>query len=572
MFFTGNTTRMRPLLSLLLTGVSITATAQPLAHVWANRVGGPETGEKLWRCAVDESGNVYAAGSFRGTFSDQGISVTSVGGSDILLVKYGPNGQLLWARSAGGPLNDGAFGVESDKDGNVYIVGAYSGLAIFEDTLISNLDPDGVNLPFSFIARYSPVGDLRWVRTVDTEIPPSNYPFNIAYGIKLDRVGDLVVTGSYNCAIPSSGDPELSTMSFGGFPFRTSTLSSYDQVYAQKIDTLGNTEWVHSVGAIQGLGTLQSVTFDAQNNIWLGGIMLGTLDFISGPVTAEGNGTARQGLVYQLSPAGDPLSAFLIDASTESNVEDLIVANNGELFLSGWYKGSLNGSPVASGYDGYFMRTTPAGVPIWTNRLTGIGDDFFSGIATTTEPNEVVGGALYFFQADFAGTELSQSAGTNSALIRMDTMGMVLEVVQPEVLSGSTLIADVQSDIFGNFYLCGDISGQAVFTNDTISCSSQDMYVCKISPQEDVSVRETRVVADGPRIFPNPANDQVLLEYGGRGRPPVEVRDALGRLVLRTAVSGKLTSIDVNSLNPGTYHVTVGEGATRSVAQLLIAR
>ena len=562
---------MRTILSLVFATVVLHSLAQPLQHAWANRVGGPQDGEKLWRCAVDENGNVYAAGAFRGTFSDQGSSVTSVGSADILLVKYGPDGTLLWARSAGGPYFDTAHGVESDKDGNVYITGAYSGLAIFGDTLISNLDPDGVNLPFSFIARYSPDGDLRWVRTADAEILPSYYPYCISYGIKLDRFGDLVVTGAYNCNLPSAEDPALSTLSFGGFPFRTSQLNSYDQVYVQKIDTLGNTEWLYSPGGLEGLGILYSAAFDAQNNPWVGGIKNGTLDFTCGPVTAAGNGSTQQGVVFQLSPSGSPLSAFLVDASLQSQVEDLIVAGNGELFLSGWHKGTLNGAAESSGYDGFLMRTTPGGAPIWTNRLTGIGDDFFSGIATTSVPNEVVGGAIYFFQAGFAGTSLAQSAGTNSALIRMDTMGTVLEVVQPEVLSGSTLIADVQSDIFGNFYLCGDISGQAVFTEDTISCTTQDMYVCKISPQTPTEITDAMRPDTGLALWPNPCVTTTLIQA-----PPeylrAEIHDATGRIVRSVGLKSGRAEIDVSNLHAGVYHVVAFAPGQQADRRLVVAR
>lgn len=117
------------------------------------------------------------------------------------------------------------------------------------------------------------------------------------------------------------------------------------------------------------------------------------------------------------SPArANSLSGFLVPTTGFANVEDLIVANNGEVFLAGWYQGgALAGGPPAQGYDGFLMRTSPSGTPVWVNRLTGPGDDFFSGIATTPSPNEIVGGAFYFYQAAFAGTNLSLASGTNSA-------------------------------------------------------------------------------------------------------------------------------------------------------------
>lgn len=71
---------MNKVLTIALLVSFTEAQAQPFEHVWTKRFSTPENGEKLWRLAVDESGNVYAAGNFSGTFSEQGISVTSAGG------------------------------------------------------------------------------------------------------------------------------------------------------------------------------------------------------------------------------------------------------------------------------------------------------------------------------------------------------------------------------------------------------------------------------------------------------------------------------------------------------------
>ena len=552
--------------ALLLTGqmaVSLLSAQAPLEHAWARRVGSINDGEKLWRIAVDEDGNVFATGAFRGTFTADGISVTSVGGSDILLLKYGPDGELLWARSAGGPSPDIAYGVETDKNGNVYITGAYSGLAVFGDTLVSNIDPDGANLPFSFVARYSENGDLDWVRTMDVGMVQSNYPYAISYAIKLDRLGDLVIVGTYNCTLPSTEDPGSSTMSFGGSAFRTCGFSGYDYTYVQRMDTLGNTEWVHSVGGNTGLGTLQSIAFDAQNDIWAGGNVYsnsGTL-YIDGPVDLGlSSATGYTGVALEFSESGDPLSGFLLNSTDVSNVEDLIVAGNGDVYLSGWHRGSLFGSPAASGTDGFLMRVTSSGTPVWTDRLVGVSDDFFSGIATTTVPNELVGGAFYFFQADLAGTTLAPGTGNNSALVRLDTMGNVLELVQPELLSGYSLIADVQSDLFGNFYLCGDVGGTVRFTADTIQCLSQDMYVCKIGPQTSTAVSDRPVAATRDwAVFPDPSDGLFNLAGPERGANLV-LLDARGAEIRRWRATGSPMMVDIQDQAPGVYVLLDGTG------------
>lgn len=540
----------------------------PLEHVWARRVGSLNDNEKLWRMAVDENGNVFVTGSIRGTFNDGDVSVTSVGGTDILLLKYSSDGELLWGRVAGGPYNDAAFGVDTDKDGNVYITGAYSGLAVFGDTVISNIDPDGVNLPFSFVARYSPNGELVWVRTMDVDFQPSNYPSAISYAVRVNRTGDLVICGSYVCTLPSEEDPAISTMSFGGAGFRTCDLS-YDFTYVQRMDTLGNTQWVHSIGELQGLGVFQSIAFDVQGDIWVGGNVYANsgTPYIDGPVDLGLSATTTYtAAVMQLSGAGEPLSGFLLNTTNTSNVEDLLVAGNGDVYVSGWHRGSLFGSSDASGTDGFLMRLTATGEPIWTKRLSGLSDDFFSGIATTTEPNELVGGAFYFFDADLPGIDLATSTGNTSALVRLDTMGTVLEVVQPDVIAGYSLIADVQSDLFGNFYLCGDVGGEVRYGPDTITCLSQDMYVAKLSPQVSTGV-EPEVINDRSLLtgYPNPTDGLIRIS-GSSALGSFELLDAHGRLVRRFTPQGQDPILDLGGLAPGIYVLTDGQGATTRIA------
>lgn len=564
---------MRSTIVFFCTLLSTALGAQSLEHVWASRVGSINDNEKIWRIAVDGFGNVYATGVIRGTFTDQGVTVSSVGSGDIVLLKYDPNGTLLWARSAGGPYFDAAFGIDCDKDGNVYITGAYSGLAVFDSVLVSNIDPDGVNLPFHFVARYSPSGDLVWVRTVDVDIATTTYPFSMAYAIKLDRLGKLVLSGAYANINADTNQTAFSTMRADTARFRTCNFNSYDHIFVQKMDTLGNTEWVHSLGETNGLGVLLSIAFDAGVNIWVGGNLSSGSSLVSGPVNITADPVPYTGLAYKLSPSGQPLDGFVLDCTSEANVEDLIVAGNGELFLAGWNKGSLNGAPAASAIDGFLARTSPSGAPIWTNHLTGIGDDFFAGIATTPEPNEIVGGAFYFYQADFAGTSLATSLGNHSALVRMDTMGMVLEVLQPELISGSTLIADVQSDDFGNFFLAGDISGQSVFGPDTITTGSQDMYVCKISPSLSTALPEPAPTTDPLYVHPNPADDRVFATLPAGMPPQTELLllDAMGRTVIKERVSSPYVRLDTSSLPNGTYLLTLLGGGERWNARVVVA-
>lgn len=568
---------MKKLLTLALLSTLAQAQAQPYAHAWTKRFSTPENGEKLWRLAVDESGNVYAAGNFSGTFSEQGISVTSAGAADILLLKYDPDGQLLWARSAGGPYDDVAFGAESDKDGNVYITGGCTSFAVFGDTALSVPGQNGAFIIFSFVARYSPDGDLRWVRGATSDGPANSTTSCVSYSLKLDRLGDLVMAGGYSCAVASTAEPALSTFSYGGIPFRTTLFPGQPHVFAQKLDTLGNTLWLHSVGDItfapgdssEGFGTLVAVDVDVQNNVWLGGDCGANTNFNSGPVQLET--VPFQALVYKLSPQGQPLSAFVLPATDISSVEDMAVAPNGDLLLGGSYNGTFNGSAPAQGNDGFVVRTSPSGAIGWSKLLQGPQNDFISGISNAPN-NRMVVGCYYFYQADFDGDALTTSPGNNSAVIVLDGDGTDPEVVQPQVITGYSFIADVQTDIFNNIFVCGDVGGQVIFTNDTLTCLTQDTYVSKISLELPQSVAGNSPIASGPSLWPNPATDRVFVENPGRDRARLEVWDATGRLISAQVLQAGVNAVDVEQLPDGLYQAVLVSGSTPTSKQLMIAR
>src|SRR5207247_11049724 len=95
--------------------------------LWAKRAGGTdyEEGDAI---AVDASGNVYVAGGLSSasvTFGSTTLTNYLPGTEDVFVVKYDTNGNVLWARRAGGDDFDTALGLAVDAGGNVYLTGYY---------------------------------------------------------------------------------------------------------------------------------------------------------------------------------------------------------------------------------------------------------------------------------------------------------------------------------------------------------------------------------------------------------------------------------------------------------------
>jgi len=149
--------------------------AQQVDTAWVRRYNGPGNGDDAAaKMAVDTQGNIYVTGTSRGDGT----------GTDIVTLKYGPNGNLLWERRYNGPAsgNDGARDIELDGKGKLYVCGYSIGLGSSEDYVV---------------IKYDTSGSQQWVARFNRG-PSFNYPGNgpdIAEHVAIDSSGNVYVTG-----------------------------------------------------------------------------------------------------------------------------------------------------------------------------------------------------------------------------------------------------------------------------------------------------------------------------------------------------------------------------------------
>ena len=106
--------------------------------LWAKNAGGSGTDE-VSSIALDTSGNAYVSGYFNsgtinfGTFSLINDYYNN-SAYDLFLTKYDANGNVLWAKSAGGTVSDEAFSVAVNPSGNIYLAGWFNSPSLAFDT------------------------------------------------------------------------------------------------------------------------------------------------------------------------------------------------------------------------------------------------------------------------------------------------------------------------------------------------------------------------------------------------------------------------------------------------------
>ena len=203
--------------------------------------------------AIDGSGNLYYMGTYTSSTITFGATILtnsgSAGSSDIFIVKYDANGNVLWAKSAGGSANDVGYGIAIDGSGNVYMTGSF---------LSSSISFGGINLTIAktgtedmFIVKYDPSGTALWAKRA------GGTSVNRGSDIATDGSGNVYVTGTF-CNYP---------IIFGG---KTLPNGGAWDMFIVKYDANGNVPWAKSAGGIyteRGFG----ITTDGSGNVFVTG-------------------------------------------------------------------------------------------------------------------------------------------------------------------------------------------------------------------------------------------------------------------------------------------------------------
>lgn len=102
------------------------------------RIGGGTDNDALSDLAVDNKGNIYGIGSFRGTATFQTFPLTSRGEDDVFLFKMDYGVTQGWVKQGGGTDVDKGITIDVDYKGNVIGAGSFRLQAFFGlDTLTS---------------------------------------------------------------------------------------------------------------------------------------------------------------------------------------------------------------------------------------------------------------------------------------------------------------------------------------------------------------------------------------------------------------------------------------------------
>lgn len=231
--------------------------------LWARSIGGPFKDEEVESITADASGNVYIGGTIADSARFGDIVTRTNGGLDCFIAKYDSAGNALWIRTAGGLGEDQLNGLAIDADGYIYATGYFDSAATFGSTTVKGNDMADI-----FIAKYDPDGNLLWVR----QAGGSNGDYGLSISV---NSSGCFITGRF-----------MGTATFGLVD--VASIMGSDDTFIAHYDPAGEFKWIKQIGGSdneRGLG----LTLDQGGNIYICGRFKGTLQVDSDNLNSSGS-------------------------------------------------------------------------------------------------------------------------------------------------------------------------------------------------------------------------------------------------------------------------------------------
>jgi Secretion system C-terminal sorting domain/Beta-propeller repeat len=188
---------------------------------WTKQAGGSDItySDEGRDIVVDNNGYVYVTGDFIGNGVFDTITISSNGGYDVFISKWTDNGNIVWAKNAGGSVDEIGFGLELSYDQSIYITGVFSDTAYFGT--LELISPS--SYADLYIACYDTLGNIK---TVIQSLGSTPADWFGGLSVSSDYFDNVYVTGIFQ----------------GSANLGSTTLSStgFDDILVAKINPLEN--------------------------------------------------------------------------------------------------------------------------------------------------------------------------------------------------------------------------------------------------------------------------------------------------------------------------------------------
>ena len=546
--------------------------------VWGKNFGGNGASAQGRSIAVDAFGNVYLGGFFSGADLTT-PAVVKLGSRDAFAFKLDSAGNRLWSKNFGGIGADAlGLNIAADGSGNVYFGGNFQTADLTSPALSKTGNQNSFVLKLDSVSNITlakgvsylaPGGDI-FVTTTAVDATGNTYLsgyFNSVTvklgGITLPRLGNIdVIVAKLNAAgtvlwaknfggigtqaygesiaVDASGNVYLG----GRFSFANLTTPAlikigYEDAFALKLDSAGNTVWARNFGGSGAGAQGRSIAVDASGNVYLGGSLQNAnltvpaltsfstsdafafkLDSFGTSVWSRnfgGSGTHAFGTSVAVDASGNvylgggfsganptipaltkigmvDVFAFKLDSTGASvwarnfggsgarvNGESIAVDASGNVYLAGYFAEASLTTPALSkigSQDAFAFKLDSVGASVWSRNFGGSGAHTFGrSIAVDASNNVFLGG--YFYTANLTAPALTKMGIMDAFAFKLGSAGTT---VWAKNFGGSGADAEglsIAVDVSSNVYLGGNFRFANLTTPALTKIGSRDAFIIK---------------------------------------------------------------------------------------------
>jgi hypothetical protein len=492
---------------------------------WVKQIGDNSGGVFILSSATDASGNLYMTGVFDGTVDfnpgQATVDLTDSGFGDVFITKIDSAGDFVWVKQIGRESYDQGTSIAVDKFNDIYVTGFFS-----RDS--TDFDPGpGTNYLFdsgganTFILKLDSAGDFIFAKQLG---PGENSPNSLA----LDASDNILVTGIFGSTVDF--DPGIDTLSL---------TSVSNDIYILKLNSFGNFIWVKPIDVNVTTTRSYSLAADAARNIYITGLLLGTVDFNPGVGVSNLTATSVFGAEYilKLDSSGNFNWVKAINGKISQTGGDraIRVDDTGNSYTIGWFNDTIDFDPgtgvfeltntATTGGSTYLLKLNASGNLDWAKQIGDPGNGGKKVIALDTANNLFVTGTIVSngdFNPDTSVDILSIANGRTFVAKYTDAGGLLWAINFANDSGNSDNCITLNVDLHGNIVTTGIFQGTGDFDPGSgivnlTSNSGEDAFIHKLVQNPVTTVNEFRNIQNEISVYPNPNSGTFNLEAKGKG-------------------------------------------------------
>ncbi len=368
--------------------------------IWANKYGDSQSqfGKSV---TVDDQGNIYLMGNFRGEIQI-GTKLITAQGNDIFIMKLDENGKTTWLKQFQVPASGYTSKIVVDKNGNVITTGFILGTIINFGGGIQS----AAGIYNGFAAKLDGSGNLVWGKVYGL----SGISYMLAGDID-PADNSIFLTGEFK------GNTDL-----GNGPLNSSNGGQNTDAFILKLDANGDYQWSKTFGNSSSGNKVEGIdiAIDSTQKIILTGNLKGATNFGKGPLTSAES--SDDVFVAQFDTNGNALWSKNFGDALEQTASSLVTTSSGDILLTGNFAGSIDfgNGPLASvgATDLFVTKLNNSGSSLWSTSAGGSADQYARDIAIDSGNHPILVGE-FDGVLNFGGEDLT-ALGTDGFLVKLN--------------------------------------------------------------------------------------------------------------------------------------------------------